>query len=717
MPSLIKCGPFLGVQAKADPGYVEPGMGVTASNVDVTFRYGAFNSAQGRTILGSISLPPGYSLQCVAPLVSFSGDTTITSRRIYVFSAVNGSLSIQGWYDPARNSTTTLSSASPFTQAQQFGSALWTNGGDKIYYKSNGQLDSDIWQISVPYQYSYNVSGTYLVTAGSAPVDTYTYAITLRKAEFWNVTGTAPNLVISPDVDSLQESSPIFSTSVTTTTGQQPGFTVPTSLGLQQLVQGVTIGSDTYYGCLHRSRTGNPSYTFVDYLANIPIVNDHNGQASIIDTYADATIQNNAYLITHRDPPPMLGQTYSGAIQNNSNAVAQNQQQQQVAFTYKNPAFIAKHKGRMFCFTMYPVEAVGTTPATTPATISLQSQLWFSEAGQPWSYDSVNGALVVGPEDAPGNYSVDAGVATKPIWQPGLIEDTPMGMASTGTYLVMFKSSSMWILLGDSPSEFLQGVRCIANIGCLSTNSIAAAEGGVFWQAPQGVYFFSGGQPSYIGEDVQGIIEGLSWSDRQKAVGSYQDRTFFLSFPNITLAYYTPTQKWYTLPYGASYAVWSSYNQNQLIFVNGNQLQLVEGSAATDLGQPIVSTWVSQLSDFGTPGVLSSLKHLTVTAPIQPGTVTVRVDLDVNAGISNWFSATWDLSKGNGAHVVSLPPKMSGYDAQLTITTTTSPTATTPISLRSVELLGEPIKHSMIPIAHDPSLINQFLNGVNTTNG
>lgn len=703
---LLTAGPFLGLQASADPYYLEQPYGAVASNVDVSYRLGSFSSALGRSLLGTITLPVGYSIAYCTQFVSFSGDNPVTTRRLFVFSATDGNGNhYQGWFDANTQTTQQFIYCNPFTQAVQFGSALWTNGGNKIIMTPNGNLSSDDWQPQIPANLSYGIFGTYVTQAGNAETSTYTYAITMRRALSWQVSGTT----FTPDPDTYQESSPVFTTSVTTAAGQQPAISYLSATLLP--VQGTTSGQQQYFGALYRASTLNPTYQFVDYLVNLTSGTGNDGNPCFIDTNAYASIQNNATLTIHHDPPPIVGQTFPGAIANNSSPASLVQSQQQAAFSYTNPAFLAKHKNRMWAFTLYPTSPIGNGPQSPPQRLSLQPQLWMSDEGVPWSFndDPANDQVqLVGPEDTPGNNAIDAAIATNPPWTPGALEDTPMGLASTGSYLVALKSQSTWIGIGDTPSETI--LRKAFNIGCISSTSITEAEGGVFWLAPSGVYFFDGGAPQYIGEDVRGIIDKLAWSDLQGAEGSYRDRTFYLSFDSVTLCYYLPAQKWYTRPYGGDLAVWSPANQNELIFISGTQLQLMDVNPAMDLSSPIVSTWVGQLSDSGTPGQIKSYNYLIVRAPQQLGTVAVTLTIDANFSQTNAIVCTFDLSKGDGAHVARLPNEASGYTAQLKIITTTNPAAANPMVINSVVVVGD-VKHDLQP-KQTQDLQTMTLNGV-----
>lgn len=694
---LLKCGPFVGLQTSKEDFYLDPGYGANASNVDVSENEGAFTAAYGRALYGQIAIPTGYALQCVVPFVYYTGDNPVSAKRVYVFSSIASSADrtgYQGYFDPSGGTTTQLSALTPFTQAVQFGARLWTNGGSQVF--AADLIYASPWQIQVPSTYAFNINGTSVTQAGSATLQQYQYAITIRASKGWQ-TQTGPPLIYMPDFNTYQESSPIFSGLVTTSTGQQPAVSVATSVGtLAALNYGVLV-SLTYYGALYRWSAGSPAFQFVDYLINLPTGTGADGNPCWIDTTADATIASNEQLWTHHDPPPIIGQVYPGPLAPNAFITAQAQANQKVAFAYTNPSFIKKFKNRMWAFTLYPQQPIGQTNVGVTDAVTLQPQLWASDYGQPWSFndDPANGQVfVLAPDDTPGNRNIDAAISTNPPWEPGLLEDTPMGLAVAGSELVCFRSQSAWIMqVGDSLAE--RSLNPGFNIGCMATNSITEAEGGIFWLAPQGVYFYSGGAPAYISEDVRELIDGMTWAQRQAAVGSYQDRTFFLSLGGTTLCYYTPTRKWYTRPYAASLAVFSPANQNQLLFVNASFLESVNADPGGDMGSPIVATWTSNLTDSEMPGILKQYRFMQVTAPQQAGTVTASLTVDAQFATTQTFSWTWDLSKGNGAFVVSLPDYMAGYNAQLTLTATTVPGATSPLIIRQAMVFGDPSKHGL----------------------
>jgi hypothetical protein len=87
----------------------------------------------------------------------------------------------------------------------------------------------------------------------------------------------------------------------------------------------------------------------------------------------------------------------------------------------------------------------------------------------------------------------------------------------------------------------------------------------------------------------------------------------------------------------------------------------------------------------------------------------VTLTVDSGATGAQVYSATFALSGGNNAHVARLPMQMSGYTAQLTISTTTDSDATQPLMLDSVVVTGD-IKHGLVP-TQTTEIVNQTLNG------
>lgn len=438
---------------------------------------------------------------------------------------------------------------------------------------------------------------------------------------------------------------------------------------------------DEVFALLYRASTLQPVYYQVgQFPAGSPSV--------FTDTLPDTTISSNAQLVTSNNLPPFTFQLY----QTSSTALGSSGVSLQLDYTLTNAGFSEIHKGRMWCFTMYPNNWDYETYAN-PATptyfngplynIALEAQLWFSSVGVGWQFDSVNGVLPIGPEQNVGNANLLSLTSTGSVpWNVGMLEDTPMGLASIGSILCALKSQTLWIVYGDTPAEFTDRLQQF-NLGCLGSNTIIKGEGGIFWAAPQGFQFFNGGSPSYIGEPVRKVVSPYTNTDWAQCASFYRQRTACWSFPtkNVTYCYYVPLQQWYTLPYActaASFAIfpneiWAARSTASDSFID------TWFTGATDLGSTITGTWTGDVSDGGAPGYAKDYRTLVVNAPMQDAVVAVTLTIDVGT-TAQTYTNTWsfDLSQGSTAHVEGIgkvtiggnliTPR--GYTAQLSLSAT-----------------------------------------------
>jgi hypothetical protein len=270
-----------------------------------------------------------------------------------------------------------------------------------------------------------------------------------------------------------------------------------------------------------------------------------------------------------------------------------------------------------------------------------------------------------------------------------------MAVKSIGSELVLFKSNNLYKVWGDTGAEFTAFP--IGDYGCMSATSPVKAEGGVSWLAPQGFYFYNGGAPSYIGENVRKIIDGLTFAEIQECLGFYRERTFYFSFPSqgFTLAYYTPSQQWYYLPYKADVAVTTDYPDNLAGVFDGVNLYEWDSNTASDLGSPITGTWTGAIEAGQAPGLTKEYRYLVLDAPNQANaTATATLTLDGGVVVTP-FSQEWNLADGSTAHVVSLPPGYRGYVGQLSLSVTGPPGTI----IRNVYAVGTVVREPSVTAA------------------
>lgn len=863
---LITLGPFLGLNTTRSPFYLNPGDGSTVSNVDISENPGMFTTSEGRQQIAAFQVPSGYALQCVAPFTSYVGsegkDGTINEVKYYVWCArdLTTGDSYYGYVNAQTGANVTATSIAPFTQAVQFGDALYTNGGNKIFFSFDGSLAVEDWQIQVDKSLPYNIFGSQAPKATSGISGVFQYAYTVRRSAHWRADGgtkgiqarcigvvycaapgqvtltvtrsgvtyttqpvtfkgpgkgqstellseqvaaelaqavnsdpimgtlftafpnftqhghvenryiavfvnkpgsdgnnykmyltitnhdggnragpaspgnpfqqgadTGGEALLNPTLSTYQESSPVITPTFTVANDNAhiPCLLIPSSVDAKALISDVDTYGETYYGYLYRSSNLNPTFVGVDYLTNLNQGTDVNGNACFLDPYTDAQIQNNVILELHQDPPPMVGQVYPGPALSTLNTLnggppeSFDQSDLKESFTYLNPAFITKHQSRMFAMTNYPTQPTQHQGMNQWRNhVTMQTQLWYSNFGIPYAWDDVNQLLLLGSEDASGNYQI--GSDNGAPWSPnGLLTDYPIGLASTGSILVLFKRGSSWILFGDSPAEFNQGLRRAFNMGCGAANSITPAEGGVFWTAdnPIGDYFFNGNSPAYISEDVRASLSSLEdVGELSLGAGGYgSDHVRYLSFPpsknpnspafgpGITFCYSTAVEseqgesggKWFTLPYGSNILFDPGIGVGQwgMASQDGSDITLsLLRTSIQDLGQNVTGTWVDGVTDSKLPGVRKWYKYITLNAPAQAADVVVTLFID---GVEA-FSWEWNLDAINDPNVVnvpwgrtvSLPDSCQGYLANIQLDVTNRST-TNQATIFNVIVTGE----------------------------
>ena len=107
--------------------------------------------------------------------------------------------------------------------------------------------------------------------------------------------------------------------------------------------------------------------------------------------------------------------------------------------------------------------------------------------------------------------------------------------------LVIVKQNSIHFLTGSGPTTF-NLVKLQDGIGCVSHNTIAAAPGGFYFLAEDGVYFFDGRKANYVSHSQQPEFLKLDRTLARNAVGVYDISThqYLVSFDvgqEGTLAY------------------------------------------------------------------------------------------------------------------------------------------------------------------------------------
>jgi hypothetical protein len=346
---------------------------------------------------------------------------------------------------------------------------------------------------------------------------------------------------------------------------------------------------------------------------------------------------------------------------------------------------IAYHKGRMW--------GLGSLEAVNVG----KSDLWFSNYLQFQSFNSVTQVLDCGSD----------------------LNDKPLALASLDSVLVVLKQLSIWICYGDTQNDFV--TRRAHSVSCVSKGSVAVGFGRVFFLGVDGVYMYDGSNPPVNISDgaipqgsIRNTIDVLLQQPNDNISapnvgcrGFIHERTYYLSvyslastFAEITYGYDILIGAWTVLPYGASAVAVcdnSLYNNGLPVFgvpiVLGTETgvpgQVDQWFALeTDLGNPIQSSWLTNISDSGVTALTKQYRFIEVIAPSQVGilNITFIVNPGVNATYLPSFSSAYnvDLSVGSSRHRISLPPNAVGYECQVMMGMSTTAKTT----INKVSVLG-----------------------------
>lgn len=653
---LIECGPFTTIDTTTSPIFTEKGSAGHATNVNTWRIPYAFTNELGRVNNNVFSAFPNTTITAMA------ANQNGPAQEVYMNFFTSPSTNQTIFFIPNSLATTPVTSATVWSQAVQYGTSVFTNGGQQFNNYEPTQALS--WQYPIP---TITPVLSQIAGAGLSP-GTYSYAFT--------------HVVIDPSGNVRQETSPegiypvngAYPFSITLTT---PGDIVLTLPGGQQW-GGTNPDGSTYNTLIYRLSTNQPVW--------FAVVN-RSGAAPYTDGASDTFISSHEQLDFHHDAPPASSANSQGAV--------------------------FAHKERVWWFGLaLPVTVPGIAPPYNPPQV--QCQLWASDYGVPWSFNSdpsSNQVMLVGDDaTAQGaNYST--------------LSDSPQNGISLSSVAILFKARTTWVLYGDDPATFI--VRKVANLGCAAPGSVAQYNNTAYWLTEDGVYTFDGwNQPQYISEKVRNTLENvISVQDRQNSVGFVARRTYYLSFPatGITLAYYIPTGVWELLGYALTAVISTpaNLNEDQNGTAFGEVLAARDGTTPTldwwfaggenDLGGTITADWTSPLTDSQAMGVEKLYRFVEVLAPFQDGQVTCIVTVDPGSQPPKVFTTTFQLSQGGASqpqtrHIAAIRlndgaggSELRGFMAQIQLMATTALGQTAPLTIYKAGVWGEFNRYHVIP--------------------
>ncbi|MGH7749541.1 MAG: hypothetical protein ACREQ5_32960, partial [Candidatus Dormibacteria bacterium] len=217
-----------------------------------------------------------------------------------------------------------------------------------------------------------------------------------------------------------------------------------------------------------------------------------------------------------------------------------------------------------------------------------------------------------------------------------------------------------------------------------------------FVSPSQTIQMFNGSQLNNISDNrtqgakssIKAILDSFTLSDFEACVGFGYDQMACFSFPtqNLTFLYDISSGQWYKLSWAMTSGVFNS-EEDQLVFgerVSAPGMLDQWFAAETDLGSSITSSYISRITDGGSPAAVKSFRYAVLLAPLQAGaTATVTIIADP-LGANIQTSQSISLQNFPNSHIISLPPIMTGSEVQVMI----SVTSTQKTEIQNVTVFG-----------------------------
>jgi len=649
----IQLGPFLGMDnANAQP-YMAQGTAVFTENCNTYKFKNGLTAERGRVFLADFAV----QFSQINVLTYFQGSFTdrFGSDPMLLMQGPDpgGSNLVTYVYDILNASVHQIIKAVKYTQAIQFGSVIYTNGGQRFFTDAFAfSLQFYTWQYT---GFATLMTGSTSLVGGNIPQETRFYVTTQR--------------TVMPD-GTISETSPEnYPTPLKIVSGA--GTTNSNTLSVTGFTTSRFAGTNpdgtTYTTNIYAQTSLQAGYFLVgNAVSNAPFV----------DTLSDADLATNTPLLFvdgsafQRDPPP-VGITTIPPFGSPNNGVLN-----------QNYAYLAVFSNCLFILTHIDDNIIAGSPNST--------QLWYSQAGHGWEFSSDTRALLL--QDYVENNLppiTDPLLASSPQYNQ-LTGDFAKGLAVCGTTLVAWKHREMWLVYGNgSPSAPFNQISAF-NVGAQSIRAITPCVGGAFVKTENGVYFFNGQTPTYSEENFRTVSANPPFhhgvEDDIKTVGAFNNLSYILSYPSLgkSYVYNTNVGQWVTeLPYAAfsqdavCYAPsdpssmslhneGGAANVNMMCAVRGGHPTTVDwwfADDANDLGAPTIFTWQGPETDAPGTEFKKEYKMISLYAPNQTGTCTVSLSID---GRLPPYTVTFNLSAAR-PYYMNLPAGAQGYSAQLSI--------------------------------------------------
>lgn len=168
--------------------------------------------------------------------------------------------------------------------------------------------------------------------------------------------------------------------------------------------------------------------------------------------------------------------------------------------------------------------------------------------------------------------------------------------------LVILCEQSVWYLVGDGrTAQDYQLTKINVPTGCIAPNSVKAVGNELIYLADDGIYSLYSTDQNYVSarlistitvngqvlSSIENTLKGISLADKRKAVGTYYDNKYYLSFPSgLTLVYDTILQSWTKF---TNIQANSFLNKDGVLYFTSNTglIYRFDNNVYSDDGQPI----------------------------------------------------------------------------------------------------------------------------------
>lgn len=222
--------------------------------------------------------------------------------------------------------------------------------------------------------------------------------------------------------------------------------------------------------------------------------------------------------------------------------------------------------------------------------------------------------------------------------------------------LVIFcKRTSPWVLYGDGTTMADYQLHKINTpSGCVSAKSVQIVGNNIFYLSDDHVYSLFATDQNYVSaeivsQNVEKTLKSISLADKEKAVGTFFDNKYYLSFPDGTCLIFDTLLK--------SWTKWTNIKANSFLDRDGvlyfatatGLIQKFDSAVFNDDGAAISFLMRTKNLDFGFPVQIKKLKRMWTIAKqfdAQSSTYNLKLIADYlevsNNDISTDISGVWD---------------------------------------------------------------------------